>query len=114
MSQQNNPGQRDTSYLKDESEKQVVNDKPKTIKLLTPEIAATQLIEQVLRYQMSQVPMPEVRRSINSEASILSKNFDETQKKEFSLALRTKFERMKQFAEASHQEVISLTSQIGW
>src|SRR6267142_3351822 len=57
--------------------------------------------------------MPDVRRRINVLINEYGTN-PFIDKKELSKALRETFERFKQFAEATHQEVIMVTSQIGW
>jgi len=81
---------------------------------INPESATQKLVNYVLTCALRSVPMPQVRAQINQQGKELSSGFNEEQMKEFSLALRNKFERMKQFMEASHQEIISMTSQIGW
>lgn len=56
----------------------------------------------------------EIRNLINSKTSAYAASMDQETKKEFSKLLREKFERLRQFAELSHQEIINITSQIGW
>jgi|SRR5712675_197748 len=87
-------------------EKEVKQQEPKTVDQCTAIIIA----EVITMYKMNR-GMQDVRRRINTLTNELGENVD---KKELSKSLRETFERFKQFAEASHQEVVMVTSQIGW
>lgn len=115
MAQLNNPNTPNKSELdkvNDNIKEATSIEKKPTI--VTPESAAILLRNDVLQYCIDDWGMPKTRNLIHMQAEEVVKNFTSEQKIEFSKELRKQFERARQFMEASHQEVIALTSQIGW
>ena len=102
-----------TNKSQEEAKPIEIKDLPKD-EPATPESIADMMSGKVLRFCINRVPMPDVRRMINEDANKWVKGLEPEQQKELSRLLREKFERMRQFMEASHQEIISVTSQIGW